>query len=246
MRSGRYIESSHRVAIASSLGHVLDTETMFEISCRRPWLVAQFHEPQWMVSWSLNRPGFVEADQVAWLEVSGADIRDVEHPAKWFADRLASEGMGQSVGLMTARNVASHVVVTVEVEGVSARTLITLGLNNGEHVGRRVDAHRHSLHPGTINTLCAVSSPLTDAALLEASSIATQARTVALVEAGYRRPNIAQVVTGTGTDCVVMSAPCRHKTEPFAGMHTAIGEAVGASVYEATLKATTEWIAERG
>jgi adenosylcobinamide amidohydrolase len=219
---------------------------MFEIACRRPWLIAQFSEPQRMVSWSLNRPGIVEADRVAWLEVTSADIRDVEDPAKWFAQRLASEGMGQSVGLMTARNVASHVVVTAEAEGVCSRTLITLGLNNGEHVGRRVDARLPSLHPGTINILCAVSSPLSDAALLEASSIVTQARTVALVEAGYRRRDIAEVVTGTGTDCIVMSAPLRPDVEPFAGMHTAIGEAVGASVYQATLKAAAEWIAARG
>lgn len=219
---------------------------MFEIACRRPWLIAQFSEPQRMVSWSLNRPGIVEADRVAWLEVTGADIRDVEDPAKWFAQRLASEGMAQAVGLMTARNVASHVVVTAEVEGVRSRTLITLGLNNGEHVGRRVDARLPSLHPGTINILCAVSSPLSDAALLEASSIVTQARTVALVEAGYRRRDIAEIVTGTGTDCIVMSAPRRREAESFAGMHTAIGEAVGASVYEATLKAAAEWVAARG
>lgn len=199
-----------------------------------------------MVSWSLNRPGLVDADQVAWLEVTGADLRDAGDPLEWFEQRLASEGLDMAVGLMTARNVATHVLASAEVEGFRAKTLITLGLNNGERVGRRVDANLHPLNAGTINILCAVSCPLSDAALLEASSIATQARTVALVEAGYCRPAIPQIVTGTGTDCIVMSAPIHSPAIPFAGMHTAIGEAVGASVFEATSRAAAAWIAERG
>lgn len=178
-----------------------------------------------MVSWSLNRRGFVDADRVTWLEVTGADIRDVEHRLHWFEARLASERLDMAVGLMTARNVASHVLATISVEGISARTLITLGLNNGEHVGKRVDANLHPLNAGTINILCAVSYALTDAALFEASSVATQARAVALVEAGYCRPAIPQLVTGTGTVCIVMSAPIRSDAAPLAGMHTAIGEA---------------------
>jgi adenosylcobinamide amidohydrolase len=37
--------------------------------------------------------------------------------------------------------------------------------------------------------------------------------------------------TGTGTDCIVVAAPTG--TEPFAGLHTEVGEAIGAAVYTA-------------
>jgi adenosylcobinamide amidohydrolase len=122
--------------------------------------------------------------------------------------------------------------------------VVTLGLNNGERIGSR---HKAPVElAGTINILCHVSRTLTDAALLEAASIVAQARTVALVEAGYRRVPEGEVVTGTGTDCIVMASPIGSDPAAFAGMHTAVGEAVGACVLAATRIALAEWLAERG
>jgi adenosylcobinamide amidohydrolase len=214
------------------------------VTCDRPWLVARFAAPQRMVSWSLNRPGFVEAESVAWLEVHGSDfVADVD-PAVWFAARLAAQGLGDAVGMMTARNVASFVQHTAVVGAVKAGCVVTLGLNNGERVGARMA--QSAPGAGTINILCHVSHPLTDAALLEAASIVAQARTVVLTEAGYRRPGQADIVTGTGTDCIVMASPIGGAQTAYAGMHTEIGEAVGACVANATAEALRAWLAERG
>ncbi|MFG1343467.1 adenosylcobinamide amidohydrolase [Xanthobacter autotrophicus DSM 431] len=217
---------------------------LFEVTCERPWLLARFASVQRMLSWSLNRPGLVHGRTVAWLEVGNEELRHAADPAAWFRRRMEDRGVPDAVGLMTARNVACHEHAAAACENVRAECLVTLGLNNGERVGRRVGAQFHPLNAGTINILCAVSTPLTDTALLEALSLATQARTVALAELAYRRPGRQEIVTGTGTDCIVVSAPAAGEGEAFAGMHTAIGEAIGASVLRATAVAAAQWCAE--
>jgi adenosylcobinamide amidohydrolase len=149
--------------------------SLFDVACRRPWLIATFREPQRMASWALNRPGIVEARRVAWLEVENSELAGAGDVAAWFVSRLANASLTDAVGLITARNVGSHLRSLVRVENIVAECLITLGLNNGERAGRRVFSHLHPLNAGTINLLCAVSVPLTGAALLEAASVATQA-----------------------------------------------------------------------
>ncbi|HEY9215098.1 MAG TPA: adenosylcobinamide amidohydrolase [Ancylobacter sp.] len=214
----------------------------FDIECTRPWLVAQFSQAQRMVSWSLNRPGLVDASKVAWRQVGSDDLMADLDPIDWFAQKLEGADLSTAVGMMTSRDVETFAHHTARVENVEAHCVVTLGLNNGEHIGRRADiAHA----AGTINILCHVSTPLTDAALLEAASLVAQARTVALMEAGYVRPGFEAIVTGTGTDCIVMAAPISAECADYAGMHTAIGEAVGACVLAATKAALQQWLSER-
>ncbi|MFG1402445.1 adenosylcobinamide amidohydrolase [Xanthobacter sediminis] len=219
--------------------------SLFSVEPARPLLVARFAHEQRMVSWSITRPGFVTARAVAWLEVRNADLTaDLDVP-QWFSARLAAAGLGAAVGLLTSRNVDHHHVAQCTVEGVTAACLVTLGLNNGERVGARFSPEAAArLSAGTVNMLAAVDVPLTDAALLEASSIVVQARTRAILEADFRRPGAAEAVSGTGTDCVVMSAPATGEGLPYAGLHTAVGEAVGAAALAATREAAAVWLAD--
>lgn len=219
-----------------------DGAAPFTLGCARPWLLAEFAAPQRMVSWSLNRPGFAEATHVAWRQVRNSDLPADGSPVDWFRAQLAVAGLEDAVGMMTARDIASFVHRAVTIGDVEAHCVVTLGLNNGERIGTRI-AEPRPYEPGTVNMLCHVSCPLTDAALLEAASLVAQARTVAIVEAGHRRAG--RVVTGTGTDCIVMAAPLGAEPAAFAGMHTAIGEAVGACALEATEVALRAWIGER-
>lgn len=219
---------------------------LFSFACARPLLVARFARAQRMVSWSIHRPGFVVADKVAWLEVRNADLTPELDVLAWFAGRLDGAGLGDAVGLMTSRNVARHHFAQVRVEGVSAACLVTLGLNNGERVGARFSPAAAAHLAGTVNILAAVDVPLTDAALLEASSIVVQARTRAILEADFRREGAREPVSGTGTDCVVMSAPADGPKELYAGLHTAAGEALGAAALAATRAAATVWLADPG
>lgn len=211
-----------------------------EIDCRRPWLTVRFAAPHRMVSWAPHRPGFVTARDVAWREVGAGELGPEVDAGHWFAEKLAQAGLTEAVGMLTARNVASYVCGTAKVAGVRAGAIVTLGLRNGERIGARRGIAPEGA--GTINILAYVDRPLTDAALLEASALVVQARTVALTEAGYRAAGMSESVTGTGTDCVVMAAPDAPSSEPYAGMHTAIGEAVGACVLNAVRQAAAEWI----
>ena len=75
--------------------------------------------------------------------------------------------------------------------------------------------------------------------MIEAVSIATEARTAAVLDLGERRKGVA--VTGTGTDCIAIAAPLGDDAAVFAGKHTAIGECIGAAVYKATAEGIRTW-----
>jgi adenosylcobinamide amidohydrolase len=113
-----------------------------------------------------------------------------------------------------------------------------VGLSNAERVGHRVV---ESAEYGTINLLAVADAPLSDAALVELLSIATQARTTAVMEHGPHLPSGR--ATGTGTDCIVVAAP--PGAERYAGLHTEVGEAVGAAVYAAVASGVRDWMEEQ-
>ena len=214
----------------------------FSVVCDRPLLVARFPAPRRMLGWAINRPGFCLADRVAWLEVRDADLPEGCDPVAILEARLAEAGVAGAVGLLTARDVRKFHVARAEVGGVAAMCLATVGLSNAGRVG----ATRTDWHPpqaGTINVLASVSVALTDAAFLEALSIVTEARTAAVMELGLSRPEGR--VTGTGTDCIVLAAPPDGVAEPYAGLHTAVGEALGRAVHAAVAAGAGVWRKEQ-
>lgn len=209
----------------------------FALSCRPPHLVASFPAPQAMLSWALTRPGFATAERVAWREVRNADLPPGEEPAALIGRLMAEAGLGDAVTLVTSRDITRHHLAQSAVDGVTATALATVGLSNGERVGVR--SAEPVWLPGTINVLVHVSCPLAPAALVEALSIVAQARTAAVLGAEVRRGGV--VVTGTGTDCIVVAAPDRPDGERFAGLHTAVGEAVGGAVLQAVADGIAVW-----
>jgi adenosylcobinamide amidohydrolase len=96
---------------------------------------------------------------------------------------------------------------------------------------------------GTINLLAHVDRPLSQAALIEAVSIATEARTVAIIDLDWRQGG--KTVTGTGTDCIAVAAPSMDGGDNFAGLHTDIGAAIGRAVYEAVSQGGALWVEEQ-
>jgi adenosylcobinamide amidohydrolase len=214
---------------------------LFEIECRPPWLIATFRTPQRIVSWSLNRPGFVRADTVAWLQVSNADLPIDVDPKDLLESRLREEGIREAVGLMTARDVRQYVVVRSDEGDTAVDALVTLGLGNAvtvDALGRPIDFVREADRVGTINALVACSQPLSDGALLEAISIAAAARTAALVTGDGGS-------IGTGTDCLAIACPIDGRREAFAGLHTEIGKRIASAVFRATREGRRAWEREQ-
>ena len=207
----------------------------FDCRLDPPWLIAEFDQPQQMLSWSITSPGFVEARQVAWLQVRDRDLDFDTDPRQFLKDRLAASGISDAVAMMTSRDVQHHHQATRQRGEVSAHCLVTLGLNNGVHVASPGQLPDPS-GPGTINILCNLDTGLSEAAMVEAVSVVTQARTAALLEA------TGGAVTGTGTDCIVLATPLNNGSSAYAGLHTDAGQACGQAVYQATLDAARRWL----
>ena len=207
------------------------------LSIDRPWLRFDLGAPHRVLSWAINRPGLVTADMILWREVRNADLpRDLD-VGTWFAGTLAAQQASHAVAFLTSRDVRAYTDRTATVDGISARAIATVGLSNAEHVGTRMDRSAHDW--GTINVAVQLGTGLTEAGLIESLAIATQARTAAVIAVGYRLPT--GIATGTGTDCIAMAAPTGRTA--YAGMHTAVGEAVGRAVYDAVHAGAAEWMA---
>lgn len=208
----------------------------FAIDCAPPFLTARFSALHRALGWSLLYPGFANVRDVVWVEAHDNDLRPDVDPCAFLRDRLADVGLPDALAFMTARDISRHHFRRKRVEGVEAACLATVGLSNGERIGAR---RPFRARVGTVNILVQVSCALTDGALVEAMSIATQARTAAIMET--RLSLDAPPITGTGTDCIVVASPCEGDPIACSGLHTAIGEAIGAAVYEATREGAEIW-----
>lgn len=202
-------------------------------------LIADFAGPSRMLSWALVGGGVRVADGVVWLQVRNEELGPEDDPEAIAVARLDALGRPGAVGLMTSSDVERFEVAEAEEQGVHAMAVVTAGLSNAVRVGNRPAAARL----GTINLLCAVSVPLSDAAALEAMSIAAEARTVAVLEATRPCTQGQGIASGTGTDCIVIASPLGGAGHRFAGKHTALGSVVGASVLAATQAAVRAWAA---
>lgn len=204
----------------------------FAVDCVPPFLKVRFAEPQRTLGWSLLHPGFAVVSDVVWVEVRNSDLGPSTDPKAFLRARLAEAGLPDALGFMTSRDVRRHHSCRRRAGGVEAACLTTVGLSNGERVGSR---RMHGPNAGTVNTLVHVSAPMTDGALVEAISIVAEARTAAIVECR------GSGITGTGTDCIVVASLCRGAPLDCAGLHTAVGEAIGGAVYDATRTGAEQW-----
>ncbi len=148
-------------------------------------------------------------------------------PAVHVAELAAGLGLaGEGVGLLTAAQVSD--VVQGNDEGV--RVAATVGLRvpawaavpPGTADGELSPAWR----PGTINIIVSVPVPLRDAAYVNAVVTATEAKTQAVLAAGFR-------ATGTASDAICVAAPAAGQAEEFAGPRSLWGARIARAVHSA-------------
>ncbi len=206
-----------------------------------PWLICDMGRSRRVLSWALNRPGYCDSRHILWRKVDDADLPVERDVRAWLEGELATAGYARAPCLLTARRLDAFERASATVGDVTAHCIATVGLSNAERVGAR---HRPGTGAarswGTINVALLVDHPLSDGALLESLSIVTQARTLAVTEAGLPLP--AGTATGTGTDCIAVAATPGDTA--FAGLHTAIGEAVGAATLAALGRGVKRWLAD--
>ncbi len=202
-----------------------------EVLCVDTILAVRFAGEQVVLSWSLARPGSVRADTVVWLKVSEADL---------LRARLTWAGYGEAVQLMTSRDVRKNHPAKRQCGDVIAFCLATVDLANAGRVGADT---LHLGQAGTINLVAQVNQPLNEAGLIEALSIAVEARRTAVIDLEWTWDGL--FVTGTGTDCIAVACPVGGRRQSFAGLHTEAGQEIGAAVYDEVLAGGREWAAEK-
>lgn len=211
---------------------------MGRVILNMPWLTFDLGAELQVLSWAVNRPGIVRTSRILWREVRNGDLPPELDVCGWIDQQLVERGMKDDVLFLTSRNIARFEETTARVEEISVHAVATVGLSNGERVGSRVDYAGRDW--GTINVALQISEGMTETALLEAMSIAVQARTAAVMDAGYRLPT--GLATGTGTDCVAVAAP--EGRVSYAGLHTPVGEAIGQAVYASVRAGADNWLSE--
>lgn len=208
---------------------------MTRISLDCPWLEFDLGQDMQVLSWAINRPGFVTANRILWREVRNADLPPDLDVTEWLSAELAARSAQDAVAFLTSRDVRYHHQEQATVDGITAHALATVGLSNAERIGHRMDYGNRDW--GTINVAVSLSEGLAQPALIEMLSIAVQARTAAVLDAGFTLPT--GTATGTGTDCLAVAAPAGEHA--YAGLHTAIGEAVGKATYDAVRDGAEVW-----
>jgi adenosylcobinamide amidohydrolase len=211
------------------------------VALDRPWLVATLPRRMRVLSWAPVNPGFVTTRRILWREVRNADLTPGFDAEAWLAAAMAARGDGAAVGMMTSRDIGGWRAAGAVAGSTAAHAVATVGLSNAEAVGTRRPWHAAegpgSL--GTINVAVALGAGLTEAAQVEAMTVAAAARTAAVLAAGIRLPT--GLATGTGTDCIALA--CDSGAGRHAGLHTEAGEAVGAAVRAAVADGVADWLA---
>jgi len=145
---------------------------------------------------------------------------------------------GQCIGLMTAASMQSLAVEQASIQGVEIAVLVTTGLTNPRRVGDRAEYRQiatKSLKAGTINIIVITSASLTQAAMVEAVQIITEAKAAAVQQAGIVSPVSGKIATGTGTDAVAMASGSGERVH-YCGKHVLFGEVLGRLVKEAVIR----------
>ncbi len=208
---------------------------MRTVALDRPWLTVDLGHDCRVLGWALNRPGFTTARRIVWREVRDGDLTPALDVRTWLETVLAAAGKADAVAFLTSRDVGAYARADATAGNIAASCVATVGLSNAERVGLR---QTRTGGWGTINIAVHVAAGLTDGALVEALSIAAQARTAAVIDAHLPLPGGA--ATGTGTDCIAVAA--RPGLTVHAGLHTDIGAAVGAAVYQAVRQGADDWL----
>jgi adenosylcobinamide amidohydrolase len=208
----------------------------WRIGARTLWVVPD--QACRVLSWAPLGGGIRIARLLANHQVEIDDREAIRAPRAYLARvvRTAGHDPRRTVALMTGAEVARAGYALATRDDARAGAWCTIGFANALRVGDRATVF--STHAGTINIIVVVNRPLTRAAMVEAVEIATEARTLAVLEAGIKSVRSGAPATGTGTDCIAIAAPVREaRAERYCGKHTLLGELIGRAVLESCARA---------
>ncbi|MEU9845018.1 adenosylcobinamide amidohydrolase [Actinomadura sp. NPDC048032] len=203
------------------------------------WRAGRGHR---MISSAMLGGGIGPARWVLNAQVPGAYART--DPVAHLAELAAAAGLeGPGVGMLTAAPVAR----TVRRDGEGVRVSATVGLRVPTWAAAPAGTPDPELaplegdgtpawKPGTINIVVAVPVGMSDAALVNAVVTATEAKTQALLEAGFP-------CTGTASDAICVAAATGGTPEVFAGPRSTWGARIARTVHAAVRAGALDYAA---
>lgn len=158
-----------------------------------------------------------------------------------YAERLLSKldlSSESSAVFLTAVDVVRE---GIELRGAEVVLVASVGLSPGVCIGGREARKR----PATINILLLAERPLSDSALVDLASVASSAKTLALVDLALSRGYDLGRVYATATDALVVASPIDGgECERYGGPATSIGAEAARLVYEAIVPTGLRKISE--
>lgn len=113
------------------------TELPFLLDLELPFLIVRFDSALRTLGWSITKPRFASAREVAWLEVRDGDLALHIDPVDFLEAKLSSRGLADAAGFMTSREISRYQIAQARIGPATVTCLTTVGLSNGERIGRR-------------------------------------------------------------------------------------------------------------
>lgn len=200
----------------------------------------EFDQPRRVLSSAIYNGGLVDATHVLNLNVE----KNIDEPEKVFEPpekTLAGycrrhRWRGVTVGLMTAASMNSFRKARRVEQGVEVTALVTAGLSNARRAGDRAEwrcFNEPEPAVGTINMIILTTARLTDAVMVEAMLVMTEAKAAVLQELGAKSRVSDTVATGTGTDAAVVVSGWGPPQVRYCGKHVLFGEMLASATMEA-------------
>ena len=186
----------------------------------------------WILSRQLSPSAYLGGPE-SFLQEPGSYLR-------LLASQLGVPDDDGMVGLLTSVDHRDLQVTSLSESGITVTSLATVGVDHGSS-SRDKDIGVHGepstaeaqplIRPGTINLVTLVDAGLSAGALVRASTVATEAKTLAMVEAGLKTRQ-GHIATGTATDTTVVGHSGRGEHFRYAGSATLVGWLIGRAVYQ--------------
>lgn len=203
----------------------------------------EFDIPHQVVSSAVCNGGIVSANHIVNMKVA-KNSSPIELPESTILKYSnAHEWSGKVVGMMTAASMQSFRMIKKSAQGVDIIAMVTSGLSNPRRAGDYAECRQMVTgleDVGTINIVVVTSAKLTEAAMIEALMIITEAKAAALQHAGILSPVSNQLATGTGTDSVAVACGQGPQEVHYCGKHVLFGELLGKAVVEA-VSSSIQW-----
>ena len=219
-----------------------------KIVCEEKHLSIQLERPSKIASWCVINGGLTEGREVFWAEVKNSDLSVDIDVKEYLRGRWKAAELSPDIAFLTSASVCSYVYKQESFSDLIVDAISTVGLGNALRVGDKTQFD-HSV--GTINILVEINQELTEAALMEAMNIATEAKATAVLDSGVLSTESKMSASGTGTDCVAVASNVvrqdgsEHSVDispvQFCGKHTKLGEIVGRLCYQIVSDGICKW-----